>query len=194
MRNLIVGSVTILVLVFFSHSQCFAQSEDIESGRKEMLEKWGVEGLVQPREIEARAQALLAQPLDQQPEEDLKAIAQQANAAANFVGFILEEYQEYYRDNYKYDFVQKKVAPFHDEYVTLTNQLKDYRNQAYFYLASKAASRGEGMQAFFLFRDAHRLSSFTEDEGDHKGIRYRSEIEMKRLLGIEDVGSFLYWK
>lgn len=169
-------------------------SEDIESARSELLKRWGMDGLPKPREIEATAKTLLERPLGEQRDEDLTAIAKQANAAANFVGFILAEYEDYYRDNYRYDFVQKKVAPFHDAYVTLSNDLKWFRNKAYFNLGKKALERKEDFVAFFYFRDAYRLSSFTEDEGDHKGIRYQAEIEMKRLLGVSDIESFVYWK
>lgn len=168
--------------------------EEIEKLRQEQIEKWGTDELVQPMEVEAKARDLLQRPLEQQSVLELEELAKQANAAANFVGFILSEYQDYYRDNYKYDFVQKKVAPHHDSYVQLSNRFKDYRNQAYFNLGKKAAAAGDRLKAFFYFRDAFRLSSFTDDSGDHKGMRYQAEIEMKRLLGVEDLSSFVYWK
>ncbi|TYO96770.1 hypothetical protein EDC39_11258 [Geothermobacter ehrlichii] len=170
------------------------QSEDIEAARSEMLKRWNVDGLVKPADVESKAKALLSRPLSEQADEELEDLAQQANAAANFVGFILEGYQQYYRDNYRYDFVQEKVAPFHDAYVVLSNRLKSYRNQAYFNLGKKAAERGDEITAFFFFRDAYRLSAFTDDEGDHKGMRYRAEIEMKKLLGLDGMGTFVYWR
>ena len=171
-----------------------ASSEDIEAARTEMLKRWGVDGLVKPSDVEAKATTIFGRPLAEQTNDELRQLAEQANTAANFVGFILEEYQEYYRDNYRYDFVQEKVAPFHDAYVELSNQLKLYRNHAYFNLGKKAAGRGDEMTAFFLFRDAYRLSNFTEDQGDHKGIRYHAELEMKKLLGMKGIYSFIYWK
>lgn len=171
-----------------------APSEDIEAARQGMLERWGAEDLPKPANIDASAKKILERPLTEQNDEDLHALAKQANAAANYVGYILEEYQKYYRDNYRYDFVQEKVAPYHDAYVNLSNRLKRYRNQAYFNLGEKAVQRGEEVVAFFLFRDAFRLSSFTDDQGDHKGIRYQAEIKMKKLLGLENVGTFVYWK
>ena len=168
--------------------------EEIEKLRQEQIEKWGTDKLVQPTQVEATAKELLQRPLGQQSVQELEGLAKQANAAANFVSFILTEYQDYYRDNYKYDFVQKKVAPHHDSYVQFTNRFKDYRNQAYFNLGKKATAAGEHLKAFFYFRDAFRLSSFTDDRGDHKGMRYQAEIEMKRLLGVEDLSTFVYWK
>lgn len=181
--------LALLIMLLCSLLPAFAQdesSEDIEATRSEMLKRWGVDGLVKPSDVEAKAKTTLSRPLAEQVDDELRELAKQANAAANFVGFILEEYQEYYRDNYRYDFVQKKVAPFHDAYVGLSNRLKSYRNQAYFNLGKKAA--------FLLFRDAYRLSSFTKDQGDHKGMRYQAEVEMKKLLGMEHIGTFIYWK
>ena len=64
---------------------------------------------------------------------------------------ILNEYQDYRRDNYRYDFVVKKLAPFHDAYVELSNRMKSYRNQAYFNLGRKAAERGDEIAAFDWF-------------------------------------------
>ena len=159
-----------------------------------MLKRWGVDGLSKPSDVDAKAKKILSHPLAEQSDDDLRELAAQANAAANFVGFILEEYQEYYRDNYRYDFVQEKVTPFHDAYVLLSNRLKAYRDQAYFNLGKKAAQRGDEVMAFFLFRDAYRLSIFAEDQGDHKGIRYRAELEIKKLLGLEGMGTFVYWR
>ena len=171
-----------------------ADRSEIDLEREELLAKWGAEGLPQPRETDAEAEALLALPPDQQSAEELIRIADEANRAANFVGFIFEEYAAYYRDNYRYEFIQKKVAPFHDEYVELSNRLKRHRNQAFLNLGLKKKQDGEPMAAFFYFRDAFRLSPFTQAEGDHTGIRYLAEMEMKELLGIEDVGTFVYWK
>jgi hypothetical protein len=61
-------------------------------------------------------------------------------------------------------------------------------------LGLKHKKAGNEVQAFFYFRDALRLSSFTEPEGDHKGIRYQAENQMKELLGVKDVKTFVYWK
>lgn len=169
------------------------KAEDIEVTRAEMLKRWGVDGLVKPSNVEASAKTLLDRPLAEQPDDQLRELAKRANTAANFIGFILEEYESYYRENYSYNFVKEKVAPFHDAYVNLSNHLKSYRNQAYFNLGKKAADRGDEVIAFFMFRDAYRLSSFTEADGDHKGMRFQAEVEMKKLLGLEGMGTFEYW-
>ncbi|TJY58886.1 hypothetical protein E4T66_14910 [Sinimarinibacterium sp. CAU 1509] len=194
LRTVLVAAVVVLGFSPLPAPAQDAKAEDIEAARSEMLKRWGVDGLIKASDVEGTATALLARPLGEQPEDQLRELAKRANAAANFVGFILEEYESYYRENYRYDFVKEKIAPFHDAYATLSNRLKSYRNQAYFNLGKKAADRGDEMTAFFMFRDAYRLSGFTEDEGDHKGMRYQAEIEMKKLLGLESMGTFTYWK
>ncbi len=192
MRNHV--SYCLIIGILLSLAPAVAQSEDIDDGRRELISRWDPEGLPQPSVVERQAQELLSRPLDQQSEAELTELAKQANAAANFVGFIFEEYQDYYRANSRYDFVKKKIVPSHNTYLELGNRLKGYRNQAYFSLAAKAKEKGDQLRAFFLFRDAFRLSSFTEPEGDHKGTRYWAEIEMKKLLGIEGIDSYIYWK
>ena len=185
-----------LLLVCGVHAQAQDESveEDVESARAELLKRWESDGLVKPRDVDAMAEAILDRPLAEQAGEDLEALAKRANAAANFVGHLLEEYEGYYRKNYRYDFVQEKVAPFHDAYVGLSNRMKSYRNQAYFNLGLQAAERGDQIRAFFYFRDAYRLSSFTEGGQTREGMRYRSEIEMKKLLEIEEIGTFVDWQ
>ncbi len=118
--------IKLLVIVLLSMSQvvCAQEEEntkdsspkDIEAARAEMVKKWGLDGLVKPDSVDNMAKELLNRPLTDQTDDELEHLAKQANAAANFVDFILEEYQDYYRDNYRYEFVQKKVAPYHDAY------------------------------------------------------------------------------
>lgn len=190
--RIFLGIFTIMLhLPLLAVAQDAQSKEDIEAARAEMLKRWGV-GLIKPSTVEAKAH-ILSRPLAEHSDEELRELAEQANAAANFVGFILDDYQEYYRDNYRHVIVRNAVEPFHDAYVKLSNRLKSYRNQAYFNLGKKAAARGDEITAFFLFRDAYRLSSFEDETGDHKGMRYRAEIEMKKLLGIDHLGTFIYW-
>ena len=66
-----------------------ASSEDIEAARSEMLKRWGVDGLPKPNDVDAQAEKILSRPLAEQSDDDLRELAEQANAAANFVGFIL---------------------------------------------------------------------------------------------------------
>jgi hypothetical protein len=171
-----------------------AEIEDVEKLRAEQIKKWGTSGIPKPQVLLTQAEAFLKKPIGDQTIEELKKIAKSTNRAANYIGFILEEYKSYYSKNYKYDFVQEKVAPFHDKYVHISNALMRFRNEAYFNIGTKLASSGNDTEAFFYFRDAYRLTSFTDDEGDHKGLRYKAEREMLKLLELGDIESFVYWQ
>ena len=200
LRTVLLAAIVVLLaailVVVSSPTPAPAQdtkAEGIEAARSEMLKRWGVDGLVKPNDVEVTAKTLLSRPLAEQPEDQLRELAKQANAAANLVGFIHEKYESFYRKYFKLAFVREKVDPILTTYVVLINRLKSYRNQAYFNLGKKAADRGDEMTAFFMFRDAYRLSSFTRGkEGDKKGMRSRAEIEMKKLLGLEDIGTYIY--
>jgi len=126
--------------------------------------------------------------------EELIQAGKRSNAAANFVGYIQEEYADYYRDNYKYDFVQKKISPSHDKYVALGNKLKGIRNTAYLLIGLKLKEEGRVGEAFFYFRDAFRLSTFDGYKKSDPGTRYIAEQEMKEILGIKDIESYKTWQ
>ena len=180
-----------------SSSFIFSQDKedsDFKALRDEQIKKWGISEVPDVKSITERSEQFFSRSLDKQTIKELEEIAEETNRAANFVDFIYTGYKNYYSDNYRYEFVQEKVAPFHDEYVIIANKLKGFRNQSYFNLGVKYMSEGNNMTAFFYFRDSYRLSPFTESEGNHKGLRYKSEIEMKKLLGIEDLGTFIYWR
>ena len=91
-----------------AQAQDASAEEDVESARAELLKRWESDGLVKPRDVDAMAKAILDRPLAEQAGEDLEALAKRANAAANFVGHVLEEYQDYYRENYRYDLSRKR--------------------------------------------------------------------------------------
>jgi len=182
-----------IVVVSFSFAQ---EKEDLDfkALRDEQIKKWGVAEVPDINAITDRAKNFLSLPINQQTVKQLEEIAEETNRAANFINFIYIEYKNYYSDMYRYEFVQEKVAPYHDEYVEISNKLKGFRNQSYYNLGIKFKAEGNNMAAFFYFRDAFRLSSFTEPDGDNKGLRYESEIQMKELMGIEGVGTFIYWQ
>jgi len=187
-------TLTLTFLLFLPMGAIASDLEDVEKLRAEQIKKWGDTNIPKPKEIALQAKKVLDKPIENQSIAELKAIAELSNRAANYVGFILDGYATYYRDNYKYDFVQEKVAPFHDAYVKLSNELMGYRNQSYFNIGKKLVSSNNEVEAFFYFRDAYRLSSFDDDKGDHKGMRFLAEQEMKKLMGLSDIGSFIYWK
>lgn len=171
-----------------------ARRSEIDSERQALVAKWGGSQVPQATEVLERSRAVLTKPLAEQTLDELTTAAEEANRAANFVGFIAEEYESYHRDNFRYEFVKEKVAPYHDAYVNLANQLKGCRNTAYLHLGLKKVDSGDHLTAFFYFRDAYRLSSFTETEGDHRGVRVRAELEMKKLMGIPELGTFIDWR
>src|SRR5688572_10810613 len=86
-----------------------AKQDDPDKARSEMLKRWGVSGLAKVGDVDTKATALLKLPLAEQSVENLEDLAKRANTVANLIGFILEEYNDYYRENYKYEFIQKRV-------------------------------------------------------------------------------------
>ncbi len=187
--------ILILTVLFMLPAAVIASDlENVEKLRAEQIKKWGDTSIPKPNQIALKAKALLNKPIKNQSISELKNIAKQSNKAANYIGFILEDYETYYRDNYKYDFVQKKIAPFHDAYIKLSNELKNYRNQSYFNIGKKLAASNNEIEAFFYFRDAYRLSTFTDEKDDHKGMRFLAEQEMKKLMGLSNIESFIYWQ
>lgn len=186
--------ITLTVLLVLPAAVIASDMEDVEKLRSEQIKKWGDTSIPKPKEIAIKAKAVLDKPIENQSISELKNIAEQSNKAANYVGFILDDYATYHRDNFRFDFVQEKVVPFYDAYVKLSNELKDYRNQSYFNIGKKLVASNNEIEAFFYFRDAYRLSSFTDDKGDHKGMRFLAEQEMKKLMGLTDIESFLYWR
>ena len=167
-------------------------SEDIERLRNSQIKKWGGSSLPDHKKTAASAKEILAKPLESQTVSELTELAKQANRAANYIGFIESEYDSYYRANYQYDIVTTKVGKAADEYREISNQLRDYRNQAYFNLGKKADISGNQVKAFFYFRDAYRLAIFARNK--KKGMRYKAEQEMKRLLNLDDITSFITWQ
>lgn len=188
--------VTIVLSVSISAWAEETETDDanIDTYRETQIKRWDVTGIVTPKSVTEEAEKLFSLPLQDQSVDDLQQLAKKANAAANYVGLILDEYRAYYRENYRYEFIQRAVAPHHDSYVKISNKMKDFRNQAYFNLGKKHVNEGELLAALFYFRDAYRLSNF-DDDRKRQGMRYKAEQEMKKLLGIEgDASSFVHWQ
>ena len=115
---------------------------------------------------------------------------------ANLISGILQEYSSYYQENYRYNFIQTKVADPHDAYARLSNKFISIRNLAYFNLGLKMKEKGESLRAYLYFKDAFRLSIFAcvKDADPNSCMRWKAEQEMKSLLSIEDIQSYVSWQ
>lgn len=197
MRNCSAALAALVVgLTLLCPSWSAAQSTlEIDKKRDETAKELGT-GIPDPSRVRSRAEQIFGQPIQNQKDEELKSLASDANVYANMVGFILEEYKSYYRENYRYEFVQKAIGPTHDSYVALSNEFLSIRNKAYFNLGLRAKTAGNIVQALLYFRDAYRLSVFSCDKGVPKDScrRAAAETEMQQLLKIDGITPYLTWQ
>ena len=194
----IIGIALVLFLAFNplpdreeqdEESEVELTENEMDVARNLLIETWASAGLTNVDEVITEGEAILVD--DQASVDVLTDISKKANAAANYVGYIQEEYSKYYRENYKYSFIQDKVVGPHDAYVGKANRLKDIRNQAFLKIGKKLEADGDLGGAFFHYRDAFRLADF--DNNGKNGTRYLAEQEMKRLLGLEEMPSYGKW-
>lgn len=164
--------------------------EDVDSLRTKEVEQWSKSGFGDVNVIMKNATAILAD--ENATISQLKDAAKSSNAAANFIGNITDVYDDYKRENYKYDFVLEKVNPSRDAYVAKSNALKVLRNQCYFRIGLELKGDGKNLEAFLYFKDAFRLSPMVEN--GKEGLRYKAEQEMKKLLGLQEIESFVTWQ
>ncbi len=80
----------------------------LEKERQATLEEFNVTETPDLETVRSVAAQLFSQPLEQQNVEELKKLSEAANRIANLVKYIYDEYDNYSRENYKYDFLQKK--------------------------------------------------------------------------------------
>ena len=176
-------------------SLVLAQSElDIDTQRAADLKKFDA-GIPNQDNLREIATTTFSSPLADQSEDTLLFLAKQSNYYANLVGFISEEYNDYYNSKYRYDFITEKVAAPMDAYTAIANEFKTFRNQAYFNLGLKAKAAGRGIEALLLFRDAYKLSTFNCSETRRENcMRWKAEQEMQKLLGLSNIRSYVTWK
>ena len=136
---------------------------------------------------------MLAKQFSDQSVSELKEVANQSNKAANYVDFIRDKYATYIRDGVAIVVKEAKITSIHNGYARLSDELREYRNQCYLNIGKKLTESGNEIEAFFYFEDAYRLLPFIGPNGDHIGVRYLSEQEMKKLMGLSDLRSF-DWK
>jgi hypothetical protein len=148
-----------------------------------------------PEAIREIANAEFSKPVHEQDPETLETIAKEANIYSNLVTKITDEYNDYLRDNSRYDFVTEEVrkATIVAYLLNLDSEFKTFRNQAYLNLGFLSQAEGREMEAFLYFNDAFRLSAFDCPDGIEQCIRYQAEQQMKTLLNIGG-DSYVYWK
>lgn len=188
--------VAILVIfsTAFSHS-LVAQSLDLlNDERTKQLQELGVL-LPNPQEIRATAAEEFAKPKLEQDAGVLEKLANAANSYSNLVHKITDEYNDYLRENSRYDFVTEDVrkASVVTSLLELDSEFKGIRNRAYVNLGIIAKEEGREMEAFLFFNDAFRLSVFDCAHGAENCTRYEAEQHMKSMLGVEG-DSYIYWQ
>lgn len=166
----------------------------LDDERTRQLQELGVL-LPNPVAIRETAAIEFAKPLSDQDAEILEVLAKDANTYSNLVDKITDEYNDYLRDNSRYDFVIEEVrkASIVDNLLNLDSEFKGIRNRAYLNLGLIAFENGQEMKAFLLFNDAFRLSAFDCADGVDDCVRYQAEQQMKQLLGVEG-DSYVYWQ
>lgn len=178
----------------FAHPLSAQDAISLEDERTKQLQELGVL-LPNPDIIREIANAEFSKPLQEQDPDTLEKIAKEANTYSNLVTKITKEYNDYLRDNSRYDFVTEEVrrAPIVERLFSLDSEFKTFRNQAYLNLGLLSQADGKEMEAFLYFNDAFRLSTFDCPDGAEECVRYQAEQHMKTLLHIEG-GSYVYWK
>jgi hypothetical protein len=135
--------------------------EDIDQLRQVQIDRTTGMDLPNPESIRTTAKLIFEKPLALRREEELAALAREANFYANLVDAIGKGYSAERRENSRYDFIIKKLDPLADNYIRMSNEFKSIRNQAYFSMAKKAEEKGHSIKAFFLYNDIFRLSQFS---------------------------------
>jgi hypothetical protein len=186
--------VSTTAIALFSSSSSAQESMSLEDDRTKQLQELGVL-LPDPVAIRASAEAEFAKPVAEQDADRLEDIASEANTYSNLVSKITDEYNDYLRDNSRYDFVTEEVrkAPIVGSLLSLDSEFKGIRNQAYLNLGILAMDDGRQMEAFLFFNDAFRLSVFDCSEGVDLCVRHQAEQHMKHLLGVEGE-SYVHWR
>lgn len=192
----IIWVLAMSVLAEYGYAAEAVDTLNLEAQREEALKDFGSSEFPSLNEVRNFSKSLFSKAIASQSDDDLKLLASQANKAANLIERVSSQYSSYYTSNYRYDFIQSKVSGPHDAYIAEGNQFKGIRNQAYFNLGLKRKTAGESLQAFMFFNDAFRLSSFDcgKDKAKEGCMRWEAEQEMKTLLELEAIKSYVSWQ
>lgn len=149
-----------------------------------------------PDQIRATASALFALPVSEQGEKGLRDLARAANLYGNMISRITDEYDQAFRREARYEFIQEEIQKKAGPILDVKNEFLEIRNQAYLNLGLLLKEEGRNLEAFFTFSDAHRLSPFdcfSAEDAKTDCVRLIAEEEMKRLLQIGEFESYIYW-
>lgn len=197
MKSINVPSFVLCVMVFLVvTSSASAQSTlDIDEQRAATLAKLESD-VPDPDEIRGIAKETFSKPISDQDKDVLQSLAKQSNTYANMVNFIKDEYDDFRRENYRYDFVLKNLKPSLGQYTQIVNEFLAIRNQAYFNLGTKAKKAGNNVPALLWFRDAFRLSSFDcgKNQARETCMRWKAEQEIQNLLGLSSIKAYVTWQ
>ncbi len=197
MKSINISSVALCVMVSLAvTSLASAQSTlDIDEQRAATLEKLESD-VPDPDGIRRIARETFSKPISDQDTDVLQSLAKQSNVYANMVNFIRDEYDDYRRENYSYDFVLEKLNPSFGHYTRIVNEFLAVRNQSYFNLGMKEKEAGSNVPALLWFRDAFRLSSFDcgKNQARQTFMRWKAEQEIQNLLGLSSVKAYVTWQ
>ena len=189
------ATILFFILALIGPISAMAQTVNLDDERAKTLKELSSAEIQDPKKIELLANEIFKLPVQEQQEEQLKKIAATANLYANLVGYISGEYDTYKRENFQYKFITQKIEKPNDQYAEIGNKFKDIRNLAYFNLGIKARDSGKKLLAFLYFRDVFRLASFDCGKaGAMKCPRWSAEQEMKKLLNLPEVNSYVSWQ
>lgn len=196
--------LSLALTVMISASPIMAQEQSltdetltIEDRRGALISSFEDRDVPRPDHIRSTATALFALPISGQGEQKLRDLAKDANFYANLLARITDEYDQASRQNMRYEFVQEEIQKKAGPLLDVKNEFLGIRNRAYLNLGLLLKEKGRNIEAFFTFSDAHRLSPFDcfpEDTARTDCIRLIAEEEMKEILQLSDLESYVYWR
>lgn len=193
--NIPLATFIVAICLVVSSSISAQSTLDIDEQRAATLKKLESD-VPNPDEIRRIAKGTYSKPISAQDTDVLKSIAKESNGYANMVNFIKDEYEDYRRENYRYDFVLKQLSPALGHYARIVNEFLAIRNQAYFNLGMKEKEAGNNVSALLWFRDAFRLSSFDcgKNQARETCMRWKAEQELQKLLGLSSIRAYVTWQ
>ena len=188
-------ALCVIVSLIFTSFTSAQSTLDIDEQRAAMLEKLESD-VPDPDGIRRIAKEVFSKPIPDQDMDVLQSLAKQSNSYANMVNFIKDEYDDFRRESYRYDFILEKLSPSLGQYTRIVNEFLAIRNQAYFNLGLKAKEAGNNVSALVWFRDAFRLSSFDcgKNQARETCMRWKAEREIQGLLGLSSIKSYVSWQ